>query len=239
MLKRRPACLLLRQIVPNHQRLSPSRGCLHHCNKHFASLAKLFFEEIVQNALDRKNGKAGTIMSTFIILIRSLSSELWSFPVPSAFGSTKLFKDSLVYQALSGRVVAADLSSDSRNQAAYSTGPTHYYFLSRNFYFMSHNGSIQADLLPCECKKGDTFPVVYLPKTDFGTKQGLTYIINTSPKTRVMLMLSNSSRINISNVGNNIRDVKVSHPTMVLRQLEPYTSDLLGKKQYAFAIVSR
>lgn len=178
-------------------------------------------------------------MSTFIILIRSLSSELWSFPVPSAFDSTKLFEDSLVYQALSGQIVAADLSSDLRNQTAYSTGSTHYYLVGTSFCFMSHDGGIQADLLPYECKKGDTFPVAYLPKADFGTKQGLTYIINTSPKTRVMLRLSHSSRINISNVENNIRDVKVSHPTMVLRRLEPYTLDLLGKKQYAFAIVPR
>jgi hypothetical protein len=179
-------------------------------------------------------------MSTFITLMRHLSSKLLSFPVPSAFGSTKLFKANLVYQALLERVVMADLSSDSWNQTAYSTGPTHYYFHHLNYgpSFKSHDLEIHSNLSPYECEKYDTFSIVYLFKTHFGIKQGLNYIINISLKTLLMLELSHSSRINIPNAENNIRNVNVSHPTTNLHQLEPYTSDLPKKKWYASAIVS-
>jgi hypothetical protein len=180
-------------------------------------------------------------MSTFITLMRHLSSKLLSFPVPSAFGSTKLFKANLVYQALLERVVMADLSSDSWKQTAYSTGPTHYYFLNLNYgpFFKSHDLEIYSNLSPYECEKYDTFPIVYLFRTDFGIKQGLNYIINISLKTLLMLELSHSSRINIPNAENNIRNVNVSHLTMILRQLEPYSLGLPEKKQYAFAIEPR
>jgi hypothetical protein len=91
----------------------------------------------------------------------------------------KAFQRNSGIYAFSEWVAVADLSSDIVNQTGYSAGPTHYFFLDNSLLFESHGISIYPDLLPHECEKGNTFPVVYSHDTDFVVKQGLNCIINT------------------------------------------------------------
>ena len=132
------------------------------------------------------------IMSTFIMSMRSLSSELLSFLVAYVLGSTKHSKEPPVYLALLERVMTADLLLGRSNHTIYLTGPTHYCWLNDDLSFLSHCGTVWPGLVPYECKNSHVLHVVYLSKTDSRVKQGLTYIINISLKTRVMLQLFHS-----------------------------------------------
>jgi hypothetical protein len=129
---------------------------------------KLFSEETVKNA--RTNGPVMmTLMSTSIMLMQSLSDELLSFHVSSAFGFTKNFKANGVCSASSEGVETADLL-DLRNEIAYSIGPTRYfeYVGLRPFGFVSGPGGsghyIYPWMEPYECKRSDVLPIFHLSR---------------------------------------------------------------------------
>jgi hypothetical protein len=88
--------------------------------------------------------------------------------------------------------MTADLLLERSDQTIYLTGPTHYCWLNDDLSFLSHCGTVWPGLVPYECKNSHVLHVFYLSKTDSRVKQGLTYIINISLKTRVMLELFHS-----------------------------------------------